>query len=74
MVVDRRITGVPTENIEVESVTVETPDLSIEGVEMTEDGGAIINPIEVAPENQFDSNLAESGVGPRINAVRLKMP
>ena len=59
MVVDRRITGVPTENIEVESVTVETPDLSIEGVEMTEDGGAIINPIEVAPENQFDSNLAE---------------
>jgi hypothetical protein len=26
---------------------------------MTEDGGAIINPIEVAPENQFDSNLAE---------------
>ena len=59
MVVDRRITGVPTENIEVESVTVDTPDLSIEGVEMTEDGGAIINPIEVAPENQFDSNLAE---------------
>jgi hypothetical protein len=59
MVVDRRITGVPTENIEVESVTVETPDLSIEGVEMTEDGGAIINPIEIAPENQFDSNLAE---------------
>jgi hypothetical protein len=59
MVVDRRITGVPTENVEVESVTVETPDLSIEGVEMTEDGGAIINPIEVAPENQFDSNLAE---------------
>ena len=59
MVVDRRITGVPTENVEVESVTVETPDLSIEGVEMTEDGGAIINPVEVAPENQFDSNLAE---------------
>jgi hypothetical protein len=26
MVVDRRITGVPTENIESESVTVETPD------------------------------------------------
>ena len=59
MVVDRRITGVPTEGLEVESVTVETPDLSIEGVEMTDDGGAIINPIEIAPENQFDSNLAE---------------
>ena len=59
MVVDRRITGVPTEGLEVESVTVETPDLSIEGVEMTDDGGAIINPIEIAPENEFDSNLAE---------------
>ena len=59
MVVDRRITGVPTEGLEVESVTVQTPDLSIEGVEMTDDGGAIINPIEIAPENQFDSNLAE---------------
>ena len=42
MVVDRRITGVPTAEIEAESVTVETPDLEIEGVEMTEDGGAII--------------------------------
>jgi hypothetical protein len=59
MVVDRRITGVPSADVEVESVTIDTPDLSIEGVEMTEDGGAIINPIEVAPENQFDSNLAE---------------
>jgi len=59
MVVDRRITGVPSADLEVESVTIDTPDLSIEGVEMTEDGGAIINPIEVAPENQFDSNLAE---------------
>ena len=59
MVVDRRITGVPTGEIEAESVTVETPDLQIEGVEMTEDGGAIVNPIEIAPENQFDSNLAE---------------
>ena len=37
MVVDRRITGVPTGEIEAESVTVETPDLEIEGVEMTED-------------------------------------
>ncbi len=59
MVVDRRITGVPSADVEVESVTVDTPDLNIEGVEMTEDGGAIINPIEVAPENNFDSNLAE---------------
>ena len=59
MVVDRRITGVPSADVEVESVTVDTPDLNIEGVEMTEDGGAIINPIEVAPENDFDSNLAE---------------
>ncbi len=59
MVVDRRITGVPTGEIEAEAVTVETPNLEIEGVEMTEDGGAIVNPIEIAPENQFDSNLAE---------------
>ena len=59
MVVDRRITGVPSADVEVESVTIDTPDLSIEGVEMTEDGGAIINPIEVAPENDFDSNIAE---------------
>ena len=59
MVVDRRITGVPTGEIEAEAVTVETPDLEIEGVKMTEDGGAIVNPIEIAPENQFDSNLAE---------------
>ena len=47
MVVDRRITGVPSADVEVESVTIDTPDLSIEGVEMTEDGGAIINPIEI---------------------------
>ena len=59
MVVDRRITGVPTGEIEAEAVTVETPDLEIEGVKMTEDGGAIVNPIDIAPENQFDSNLAE---------------
>ena len=36
MVVDRRITGVPSDNVEVESVTIDTPDLSIEGVEMTD--------------------------------------
>jgi|TARA_R100001129_G_scaffold42816_1_gene29459 hypothetical protein len=59
MVVDRRITGTPTADLDVESVTVETPNLDIEGVEMTEDGGAIINPVEVAPDNEFDSNLAD---------------
>ena len=59
MVVDRRITGVPTENVEVESVTVETPDLSIEGVEMTEDGGAILNPTPEQPTTDFFANLAE---------------
>ena len=59
MVVDRRLTGAPTPDIEVESVTIDTPDLEIEGVEMTEDGGAIVNPIEIAPDNEFDSNLAE---------------
>ena len=58
--VERRITGEPTGEIITESITVETPDeLAIENVEMTEDGGAIINPIEVAPENKFDANLAE---------------
>ena len=59
MVVDRRITGVPTPDTEVESVTIDTPDLEIEGVEMTEDGGAIVNPIDIAPDNDFDSNLAD---------------
>ena len=59
MVVDRRLTGVPTPDIEVESVTIDTPDLEIEGVEMTEDGGAIVNPMEIAPDNEFDSNLAD---------------
>ena len=58
--VERRITGEPTGEIITESITVETPDeLAIENVEMTEDGGAIINPIEVAPEDKFDANLAE---------------
>jgi hypothetical protein len=31
MVVDRRITGTPTADLDVESVTVETPNLDIEG-------------------------------------------
>jgi len=58
--VERRITGDPTE-IEAESITVETPDegLTIENVEMTDDGGAIINPVETPPEDRFDANLAE---------------
>ena len=57
--VERRITGEPTE-ITAESVTVETPDdLAVENVEMTEDGGAIINPIEAPAEDRFDANLAE---------------
>ena len=47
MAVDRRITGEPTE-IEGESVTIETPEdqLTVENVEMTEDGGALINPMD----------------------------
>ena len=58
--VERRITGDPTE-IEAESITVETPDegLTVENVEMTDDGGAIINPVETPPEDRFDANLAE---------------
>ena len=57
--VERRITGEPTE-ITAESVTVETPDdLAVENVEMTDDGGAIINPIEAPAEDRFDANLAE---------------
>ena len=41
MAVDRRITGEPTE-LEVESVTVETPEdeLTVENIEMTEKRGA----------------------------------
>ena len=60
MVVEKRILGEPTE-IETQEVTIETPDesLTIENVEMTDDGGAIINPIEEAPDNEFDQNLAE---------------
>ena len=58
--VERRITGEPTEVV-CESITVETPEdeLTIENVEMTDDGGAIINPVETPPEDKFDANLAE---------------
>ena len=58
--VERRITGEPTEVVS-ESITVETPEdeLTIENVEMTDDGGAIINPVETPPEDRFDANLAE---------------
>ena len=55
--VERRITGEPTE-IDAESITGETPDeeLTVENVEMTDDGGAIINPVETPPEDRFDAN------------------
>ena len=57
--VERRITGEPTEVI-AEEITVETPDeLTVENIEMTEDGGALINPIDEQMEVEFDSNLAE---------------
>ena len=58
--VERRITGEPSEVVS-ESITVETPEdeLTIENVEMTDDGGAIINPVETPPEDRFDANLAE---------------
>ena len=60
MVVDRRITGEPTE-IEEQSVTIETPEeaLTVENIEMTEDGGALVNPLEQPMDVSFDSNLAE---------------
>ena len=60
MAVDKRITGEPTE-LEAESVTIETPEdqLTVENIEMTEDGGALINPIDEQMEVEFDSNLAE---------------
>ena len=59
--VERRITGDPTAEITTESITVETPEdeLTVQNVEMTEDGGAIINPIEAPAEDRFDANLAE---------------
>ena len=57
--VERRITGEPTQVI-AEEVTVETPDeLTVENIEMTEDGGALVNPIDEQEEVEFDSNLAE---------------
>jgi hypothetical protein len=61
MAVDRRITGEPTE-IEEQSVTIETPEeaLTVENIEMTEDGGALVNPIEEPMDVGFDSNLAEA--------------
>ena len=60
MAVDKRITGEPTE-LEAESVTIETPEdqLTVENIEMTEDGGALVNPIDEQEEVEFDSNLAE---------------
>ena len=60
MVVEKRITGDPT-GVESESITIETPDesLTVENVEITDDGGAIVNPIMEEPENEFDQNLAE---------------
>jgi|TARA_R110002020_G_scaffold121267_1_gene275767 hypothetical protein len=60
MAVDRRITGEPTE-IEEQSVTIETPEesLTVENIEMTEDGGALVNPMEEQMDVEFDSNLAE---------------
>ena len=58
--VERRITGDPTSEVTTESITVETPgDDLLQNIEMTEDGGAVINPVEEAPENEFDANLAE---------------
>jgi hypothetical protein len=60
MVVEKRITGEPTE-LETESITVETPDesLTVENIEMTDDGGAIVNPIPDEVDSEFDQNLAE---------------
>ena len=60
MVVEKRITGEPTE-LDVESITVETPDesLTVENVEMTDDGGAIVNPQPDEVDSEFDQNLAE---------------
>ena len=60
MVVEKRITGEPTE-LDVESITVETPDqsLTVENVEMTDDGGAIVNPLPDEVDSEFDQNLAE---------------
>ena len=60
MVVDRKITGEPTE-VESESVTIETPDesLTVENIEMTDDGGAIVNPLMDEVDSEFDQNLAD---------------
>ena len=58
MAVERPI-GEPNTDIEVEGVTIETPDMEVEAVEMQEDGSAIINPEQEMMDVQFDSNLAE---------------
>ena len=65
MAVDRRITGEPTE-LETESVTIETPEdqLTVENIEMTEDGGALVNPMDEQEEVEFDwDRLEEIGLG-----------
>ena len=52
--VERRITGEPTEVI-TEEVTVETPDeLTVDNIEMTEDGGALVNPMSEQEEVEFE--------------------
>ena len=58
MAVERPV-GEPNTDIEVEGVTIETPDMEVEAVEMQEDGSAIINPEQEMMDVQFDSNLAE---------------
>ena len=58
MAVERPI-GEPNTDIEIEGVTIETPDMEVEAIEMQEDGSAIVNPEPEMTDVQFDSNLAE---------------
>ena len=58
MAVERPI-GEPNTDIEIEGVTIETPDMEVEAIEMQEDVSAIVNPEPEMTDVQFDSNLAE---------------
>ena len=49
MAVERPI-GEPNTDIEIEGVTIETPDMEVEAIEMQEDGSAIVNPEDQARE------------------------
>jgi len=60
MAIDKKIQADNVAQIQEEEVTVEAPGESEEvNIEMTEDGGAVINPVLQTASNDFYDNLAE---------------